>query len=221
LWWLSKNIREYSSLLFSGKISDMLSLESVNIEHVHPLVRSVFTHSEIATLLPNASKDYLFPVTSVIHKLPLLSQYSIAELTGYTNTVLLKDTDNMSMSHSLEVRTPFFDHELIEYVLSLPDAIKYPKYPKSLLVESLDDLLPKEIVHRPKMGFSFPWEDWMQNRLKSFCEKSLNDLKCRHILNETEIINLWNRFLQKDTKVKWSKIWLLVTLEQWLKNINS
>lgn len=60
----------------------------------------------------------------------------------------------MSMAHALEVRAPFLDHELVEFVLGVNDQHKFPHTPKQLLVDSLGDLLPREIVDRPKMGFT-------------------------------------------------------------------
>ena len=87
----------------------------------------------------------------------MLSQVTMAELNGYTQHTLLKDTDQMSMAASLEVREPFFDHDLVEYVLNIPDSLKFPSTPKQLLVDSVADLLPAEIVHRKKQGFLMPW----------------------------------------------------------------
>ena len=58
----------------------------------------------------------------------------------------------MGMAASLEIREPFFDHELVTYLLNVPDTIKSPVYPKSVLVESLKPLLPDAIVYRPKKG---------------------------------------------------------------------
>ena len=105
---------------------------------------------------------------------PLLTKVSLAEGNSYLQNVLLRDSDQMSMAHALEVREPFLDHELCEWVWSVDDDNKFPNYPKQLLVEALGDLLPSEIVHRPKMGFTFPWARWMKNELKSYCEEGLN-----------------------------------------------
>ena len=66
-----------------------------------------------------------------------LSKCTIGELETYTRDLLLRDTDQMSMAHALEVRVPFFDYRLVEYLLSLPDAIKFPHTPKQLLVEAM------------------------------------------------------------------------------------
>ncbi|MCB0786567.1 MAG: hypothetical protein KDC02_20465, partial [Flavobacteriales bacterium] len=67
------------------------------------------------------------------HALPFLSQVSLGELATYLVNVLLRDTDQMSMAHALEVRVPFLDHELVSYVLGVRDGLKYPHSPKRLL----------------------------------------------------------------------------------------
>src|SRR5204863_5580099 len=83
--------------------------------------------------------------------LETLSLISYAEGRTYMHDVLLRDTDQMSMAHALEVRVPLLDHKLVEYLMGLPDESKVSNgTPKRLLVESLDGLLPDPIVHRPK-----------------------------------------------------------------------
>jgi asparagine synthase (glutamine-hydrolysing) len=130
--------------------------------------------------------------------------------------VLLRDTDQMSMASALEVRVPFLDYTLVEYVIGINDTFKNPVYPKKLLVESLGDLLPDEIVHRKKMGFSFPWEKWIRNELKGFCEERMVSLSKRSFLNEQVIMDRWRRFLNNDPGIRWPDIWTGVVLENWL-----
>jgi asparagine synthase (glutamine-hydrolysing) len=155
-----------------------------------------------------------------LHNFPILSQVSIAEFSGYTQQTLLKDTDQMGMAVSLEIREPFFDHDLVAYVLNIPDRLKYPSYPKQLLVESLGDLLPPEVVHRKKQGFTFPWALWMKNDLRSFCDTRINAICERDFMNPIAVKNLWNSFLKDNLNVRWMEIWLLVVLEYWLSKNN-
>ncbi|MBA3551237.1 hypothetical protein H0W32_03460 [Patescibacteria group bacterium] len=145
-----------------------------------------------------------------------ISKVSVAEISTYMQNVLLRDTDQMSMAHALEVRVPFLDYTLVEYVLGVPDKFKSVASPKKLLVDAIGDLLPSEIVNRPKMGFTFPWKQWMKSELKSFCEIRLQSLSKRKCFNETGIMNLWTSFLKDDPRVTWSRIWFLVVLENWL-----
>ena len=81
----------------------------------------------------------------------------------------------------------------------------------------MGDLLPSEIVNRPKMGFTLPWKNWMKDELKSFCEQRIVSLSKRASFNEKGVKALWNAFLNNDPKVTWSRIWILVVLENWLQ----
>jgi asparagine synthase (glutamine-hydrolysing) len=77
---------------------------------------------------------------------------------------LLKDTDCMSMWHSVEVRVPFLDKDLMELTYAIAPGIRYnPKQKKHLLIKAFEQELPKEIWDRPKQGFTFPFENWMRD----------------------------------------------------------
>ena len=153
-----------------------------------------------------------------ISKLPLMSQVTVAETLGYTLNVLLKDTDQFSMASALEVREPFFDYRLVEYVLSVPDKFKYERgSPKSLLVSSLGALLPDEIVNRPKKGFVFPWKHWLLDELKPFCQKYIDILSNYEVFDKGAVQAEWASFVQsKGERGSYVKIWQLVVLSHWL-----
>jgi len=148
------------------------------------------------------------------------ARISFAEARTYMHDVLLRDTDQMSMSHALEVRVPLLDHQLVELVTSLPDAHKVSNdTPKSLLVDSLGSLLPREIVDRPKQGFTLPFDPWMRGPLRQFCEERLGDrgLAGRSILKPQVVKQLWQSFVQGSGSVSWSRLWVLIALETWLE----
>jgi asparagine synthase (glutamine-hydrolysing) len=149
-----------------------------------------------------------------------LSAISYAEARTYMHDVLLRDTDQMSMAHALEVRVPLLDHALAEYVMGLPDRAKRPgPVPKRLLVESLGGLLPTEIVRRPKQGFTLPMAAWMRGPLRELCEAKLGyqGLAGRGIFRPRATSGLWQDFLTGKPTVSWSRLWLLVALEVWLE----
>jgi asparagine synthase (glutamine-hydrolysing) len=206
------------------KIAATLRAESMGFEHVYPQTRRVFQDANVHAML-RSKPPLAEPVSSLCavlekSKLPLLSKVSVAEMETYMTNVLLRDTDQMSMAHSLEVREPFLDHRLIEYVLGIPDDVKYPHTPKQLLVDAVEGLIPREIVDRPKMGFTFPWAIWMRNELKDFCESNLRVLDAHHMIHEGEVMSLWQRFLIGDKRITWSRVWPLVVLGFWIKENN-
>jgi asparagine synthase (glutamine-hydrolysing) len=147
----------------------------------------------------------------------LFSKGTIGEMETYTRDVLLHDTDQMAMAHALEVRVPFFDHRLVEYVLSLPDDFKYPHKPKQLLVDALAPRLPDEIVHRKKMGFTLPFDHWLKNELNDFADQKINYLVDRTEFKSDAVLKKMEYYKQGDKSILWSRIWQLVVLSDWLE----
>src|SRR6478609_4315524 len=85
------------------------------------------------------------------------------ELAGYNNTKV----DRASMAHSLEVREPLMDHELVEWMATLPSSLKIRgQEGKFLLKKAMEPQLPDAILYRPKMGFAVPLARWFRGPLK-------------------------------------------------------
>jgi asparagine synthase (glutamine-hydrolysing) len=147
-----------------------------------------------------------------------INAVSVCELRGYMANTLLRDTDCMSMAHSLEVRVPFVDVEIVRFVLSLPGAWKLNGgRPKPLLQDALGDLLPPEVAHRPKMGFTLPFEEWMQSRLRDEIETTFADDKQFGSigLQPKAVREVWQQFLHAPQRVGWSRPWALYVLGRW------
>jgi asparagine synthase (glutamine-hydrolysing) len=143
------------------------------------------------------------------------------ELTGYMANTLLRDTDTMSMAHSLEVRVPFIDKEVAEYVLALPGSWKVQpaanQQPKPLLAEILSDLFPPGFLARPKMGFTLPFEKWITQQLSGEISSVLNDeLRLTAVgIDWKPVVGMWNRFVRKPKAVGWSRPWSIYVLAKW------
>ncbi len=125
----------------------------VNLSEVENFIKEI-----LITQLSNQQINQLHPVD-------LLSYF---ELKFYLQNQLLKDTDFMSMYHSIEARVPFLDHKLVEYVSSLPPQAKSNpiRKLKPLLATAVNDLLPQEVLNRVKMGFTFPFQKWLPSNVK-------------------------------------------------------
>lgn len=231
LWWklpAALRIRLASLLYITGsslkteRLAGLLSVSNPDISSVYPFFRQVMTPGQASQIMASPEKftDYFQQSIenrqSNIARLPLLSQYSVAELLGYTSNVLLKDTDQMGMASALEVREPFFDHHLVKYVLQIPDSLKFPHYPKSLLVESLGALLPGEIVHRPKKGFTLPWKHWLQRELRDWCQYNLNHLASRPEFNAIQVENISRSFFQSPERKNWMPVFQMAVLGDWI-----
>lgn len=148
-----------------------------------------------------------------------ISQISFLEQRSYMLSTLLRDTDQMGMAHSLEIRVPLLDYRLVEYVTAIKEEIKVDTTTaKSLLVEATRSGIPSECIYRKKQGFVFPFEeifkDEMRNELESFALGS--DLV--GLFDKKEVSKVWRAFINE--KVSWSRIWSLYVLNSWLKMWN-
>jgi asparagine synthase (glutamine-hydrolysing) len=147
----------------------------------------------------------------------IFNTISKLELNLYMANMLLRDTDAMSMAHSLEVRVPFLDHRLVEWVYALPGEMKSGHGPKPFFVEALGaDLIP-EVANRKKMGFALPFEKWLRGSLEGFVNDVLRDRTAveRAGLDHQQVLDNWERFLRNHKSTSWSRIWSLVVLVNW------
>jgi asparagine synthase (glutamine-hydrolysing) len=143
---------------------------------------------------------------------------SVLEMRLFLANMLLRDGDFMSMAHGLEVRVPFLDHRIVEFVFGLPPAMKTARgIPKPLLVRAMGDLLPKEIWQRPKMGFFFPWDSWLRQRLRSQIDALLHSVPEDNALglHMANCRSVWHRFLAGAPGVTWARPWAIYVLLSW------
>ncbi|MCA1576074.1 MAG: asparagine synthase (glutamine-hydrolyzing) [Acidobacteria bacterium] len=186
-----------------------LAASDGSVEEVYQITRRLF-----ATAVSPQNKTNGNGNTDVVNAVSRL------ELQGYMANTLLRDTDAMSMAHSLEVRVPFVDVKLVDYALSLPGEWKLGHrqngVPKPLLADAIADLLPREFLARRKMGFTLPFEKWMQERMRGEISAVLEDASVREVgLEPHEVRELWRRFLQTPRAVGWSRPWSLFVLARW------
>lgn len=139
------------------------------------------------------------------------TQVSLLELQGYMRGTLLRDGDVMSMAHSLEMRVPLLDHELVEYCLANGAAV-YGQ--KRLLLRAAGELLPPGIADRPKQGFVFPLDCWMRGPLRGFVSEGLARLTQTGVLPKIQAGELHRQF--ETGRLQWSRLWTLVVLGHWV-----
>jgi asparagine synthase (glutamine-hydrolysing) len=140
------------------------------------------------------------------------------QMTYLPNDLLVK-VDIASMANSLEARSPFLDHKVIEFAASLPESLKMRRFEtKSLLKKVAARLVPREVIYRRKMGFGVPLGRWFRGEMKNFVkdvllsEKSLNRGIVRRVIVE--------KYVEEHTKRGrdyTSQIWTLLMLELWFQ----
>ena len=149
----------------------------------------------------------------------LVQQISALEIRNYLGHMTLRDTDAMSMAHSLEVRVPWLDHKLVEFTYSLPAALKMRTgRTKYLLQEIARDLLPADILSRPKAGFELPIGYWLKHQLRPWVESVLSpeSIEARGLFRADAVQQVYADFV--GGRQSWAPVWMLFTLELWLRS---
>jgi asparagine synthase (glutamine-hydrolysing) len=135
------------------------------------------------------------------------------------NDMLFK-TDSMSMMHSLEVRVPMLDHELVNFTVSLPSSLKVKKQQRKIILkQAFAHLLPTEIIRKPKHGFEVPMHSWLQGPLSSLLEqlteKSFIEKQQLFRFEEVrKLIEMNRSFNPYDSSVH---LWSLIVFQYWWK----
>jgi asparagine synthase (glutamine-hydrolysing) len=132
---------------------------------------------------------------------------------------ILTKSDRMSMAHSVEVRPPFLDHRIVEFAAKLPASFKIRgTQQKFILKELMKDKLPREIVHRKKIGFDIPAHEWLRGPLRALLIDALHygAAECGELFR-TDVIDTYLRLhLERKANVGYH-LWGLLILFLWMK----
>jgi len=131
---------------------------------------------------------------------------------------LLVKVDRMSMGNSLEVRVPFLDHRIVEFASTLPVDFKIKgKTGKYVIKNLMKRYLPKEIIKKPKRGFSPPIKEWLKNELREYCHDALlSSNMLNQFFKKDSIENLLNKHYSGERDFQY-QIWTLLILSQWVE----
>jgi len=201
-----------------------LATENGNLIHPYFLSRMLFTPQSRAALLSSIglveldrSRAALDDCVRRATDFDAINRVSYFESRCYMVNTLLRDTDVMSMAHGLEVRVPLIDHLLAEKLMALPGSWKIDReMPKPMLVRALRGTLPERIIHRPKRGFTLPFEHWLRDELHEDVETALGQIAggpLSTVLNESAVQTVWDDF--QHGRTSWSRPWSLYVLQRW------
>jgi asparagine synthase (glutamine-hydrolysing) len=137
------------------------------------------------------------------------------ELRTYMADTLLRDSDVFSMANSLELRVPFVDRTLLEWLWPQRAWFKYdPKVMKRALAEATADVVPAAIRNRPKQGFTLPFARWMRAELRPFLDETFapHSLAACPWLDGPAAAGMWRDYLAGSDNRAWSRVWTLAML---------
>ena len=170
---------------------------------------------------PNIRADFLdlyrakFNETNARHP---LNRMLYVDTRFYLPNDMLVKIDRMSMAHGLEVRVPFLDHRVIEFLAGVPPHLKLRKYfeKKHILKAAMKDSLPNEILKRKKQGFNLPHPRWIKNELKPYVIETLSPSNLMDIglLNSQVVQTLLDGHFTGRVDNSY-QIWSLLTLVLW------
>lgn len=130
---------------------------------------------------------------------------------------MLTKVDLMSMKNSLEVRVPFLDHRVVEFVSQMPGHLKLKgKKAKYILLETFKDILPPLLLKRPKWGFEIPISKWLKSDLRFLIDEYLSQKKIENqgIFDFIVVEKLINDLLSNRSDTSWH-LWNLIAFQAW------
>jgi asparagine synthase (glutamine-hydrolysing) len=210
--WLSADLRRKLKHTVLGRTPE---LESLYLENFY----AAFSRREQAQLLRAASTGSYANYGRYFDEaaaLGPLEQMLYADKKTYLVELLMKQ-DRMSMAASIESRVPFLDHEFVEWTAQIPAGLKlHGATAKHILKQAVADLLPREIIHRPKMGFPTPLKSWLMQPtaapLYSFLEE--RDGLIAEYLDVNVVRDLIGRHRQ-GVEDATDRIWNLLNFQLW------
>jgi len=147
-----------------------------------------------------------------------LSNAQSIDIHNYLPNDILTKVDRMSMAHSLEVRVPLLDHELVEFAATIPPEMNLRgDSGKHVFKNAMRGTLPAEIIDRPKRGFAVPLAAWFRGELESFARDLLLSRRSRerNILNVAYVERLLD--LHRSGRPLDFQLWTLITFELWCR----
>ncbi len=163
---------------------------------------------------------YLIDTYHTAKAYDIIDKISYTDINTYLPECLLVKMDIASMANSLEARSPFLDHKLLEFTATIPSSWKlgYGFITKYILKETFKDFLPKDIIKRHKQGFGLPIGKWLRYELKDFVKEILCSEKFifRGLFNYKNIkVLLEKHFSGKEDHGY--RIFALINLELWFR----
>ena len=146
-----------------------------------------------------------------------LNRALYTDIKMYLPDDILTVTDRMSMHHSLEVRVPFIDHKLVEFVANIPSSLKIKWFRKKYLLKKASrKILPSSILNHTKQGFVGPTSTWLKNEMKPLVLNILSqkNLNKHEFLDHNSVKKILNEhFAGKE--IHDSLIWSLIIFQKW------
>lgn len=193
------------------------AFDAKDITSFFNIASTYLSESELEKIHPHFTHRFVKNGES-IHPERLISYFGMIDIKSYLEGDIMTKVDRATMQVALEGREPFLDHHLIEFAQSLPDNLKIKdESTKYLLRQILFKYVPRELIERPKMGFSIPAEKWLRTLLSDQLRsiESDHEFFATFELNKEEVSKMITSFLNNSEYVNPHVVWFIYTLHQW------
>ncbi len=172
-------------------------------------------------MMKNTSDTFAKGKRDYEKKLDWIDSALKTDINSYLPEDLLYKMDIASMSASLEVRAPLLDYELMELTAKIPPGLKIKGFNKKYIFKQMlikNNILPEEIINRPKKGFNPPLGRWLKKDLKKYVYELLNAKKLRQsgIFDDKKLDDYIDRYYSTDLNYH-NNIFALMTLSNWIE----
>jgi asparagine synthase (glutamine-hydrolysing) len=219
--WLERNsqkipvLKNYKNI--SNKFPKLINaLDAKDTLDFFNISSTYIARKDLKNLFPHYQKRY--ESNQEIEAQRLISYLGMVDIDTYLEGDIMTKVDRATMAVALEGREPFLDHKIIEFAMSLPDNLKIRgKDTKYLLRKLLFKHVPREILERPKQGFSIPIQKWLLSTLKEdlLAMKEDHNFLTTFELDEVELHKIIDNFISQKVYINPHFIWFLYTLHQW------
>ena len=144
-----------------------------------------------------------------------ISRIQYVDVKTYLTDDILVKVDRASMAHSLEVRAPILDHKLMELAATIPSSMKLRGMNgKYIFKKTLNEVLPRSVLNRKKMGFGVPLAQWLRNDLREFAHAVIFDQRQDSFLNDASVNGIWQEH-QRGFRDRSTELWSILMFRLW------
>ncbi len=211
-----KLIPKYKAKIISNALLSSSTIEELYLNNITSMDKSWYNCTFRIEDIPNI--DYLLNSNK-----SFIERVSDFEIKSYMNNDIITKVDRASMAYSLEVRSPLMDYRILEFAKSLPFEFKISKgKQKFILKDLLESYVPKELIDRPKAGFSVPLSDWFKNKLKNYVIDTLSYSAVSDfpMINYDKVKEMIGEHMS-GTRNRSVEIWKLLVLINWKREMDN
>jgi asparagine synthase (glutamine-hydrolysing) len=184
---------------------------------------ALFSEKSKASLLMDDYQKLKSNILSSIQDQETINDILLTDTQLVLPNDMLTKVDLMSMANGLEVRVPFLDYEVVNFIYSLPGEFKITSsIRKRILQDAFKDILPEQLYNRPKKGFEVPLLKWFRSEMKSLIMDDLlskRTIEDQNIFNYSEIEKLKRQLFSSNPGDVHARIWGLIVFQWWWKKV--